>query len=194
MAEPPKLYPNGLSNDEFHSLYPSITKDLLGTLRQRSISAKTHAYCPYSNFRVGATLVTIQGEYFDGANIENAAYPVGICAERTALGTAIFTLSRKNCRDRGGGRCDDQSHHGEGNKKRPENFNFTALAIATDGENPASPCGMCRQFVKVSRNVYLAQNLKIKNLLNRFSNFDRYDISVVAHVLWTSGSQIGRIS
>ncbi|RKF64394.1 Cytidine deaminase [Golovinomyces cichoracearum] len=145
MAEPPELYKNGFSNDEFHSLYPLITKDLLGALRQRSISAKTHAYCPYSNFRVGATLVTIQGEYFDGANIENAAYPVGICAERTALGTAIFTLSRKN---RGDGSCDDQSYHGEENKNKPEDFNFIALAIATDGENPVSPCGMCRQFIR----------------------------------------------
>lgn len=44
---------------------------------------------PYSKFRVGACLITTSGEYIFGANIENASYPVGVCAERVALGTAL---------------------------------------------------------------------------------------------------------
>ena len=87
-------------------------------LFDRSVAAKAKAYCPYSNFRVGATILTEEGEYIDGANVENAAYPVGTCAERVAFGKAVT----------------------DGHK------NFKALAVATDISPPASPCGMCRQL------------------------------------------------
>lgn len=48
---------------------------------------------PYSKFRVGACILTEQGEYITGANVENASYPVGTCAERVAFGTAVVCLS-----------------------------------------------------------------------------------------------------
>jgi len=60
----------------------------------------------------------VQGEWVDGANVENASYPVGTCAERVALGTAVVGGRRK----------------------------FKALAVSTDISPPASPCGMCRQL------------------------------------------------
>ena len=52
-------------------------------------SAKEKAYCPYSKFPVGAALVTESGDVFTGCNVENAAFPVGVCAERTAICKAV---------------------------------------------------------------------------------------------------------
>ncbi|RDL38319.1 Cytidine deaminase [Venustampulla echinocandica] len=101
---------------EEYSLTPAEVK----TLHSRCSSAKATAYCPYSRFRVGATILTDDGGYIDGANVENASYPVGTCAERVAFGKAVT----------------------EGHKK------FKAVAVATDITPPASPCGMCRQFIR----------------------------------------------
>ncbi|KAI5927742.1 cytidine deaminase-like protein [Camillea tinctor] len=102
---------HGLSGDEFR------------TLHRRCVAAKATAYCPYSQFRVGSTILSAaenQGVYFDGANVENASYPVGTCAERVAFGKAVT----------------------EGHRR------FRAVAVATDIAPPASPCGMCRQFIR----------------------------------------------
>ncbi|RFU33577.1 hypothetical protein B7463_g2736, partial [Scytalidium lignicola] len=97
-----------------------ITTQQFSTLKTRSTDAKATAYCPYSRFHVGATILTNDGQYIDGANVENAAYPVGTCAERVAYGKAVT-----------------EGHKG-----------FKALAVATDISPPASPCGMCRQFIR----------------------------------------------
>ncbi len=75
------------------------------------------AYAPYSGFRVAATLEAADGRAFSGVNVENASSPVGICAERVALGTAVSAGARS----------------------------FGRLAVVTSGDRPASPCGMCRQ-------------------------------------------------
>ena len=77
---------------------------------------------PYSLFRVGASLLLTSGQIIRGANVENAAYPVGTCAERTALGTAVVEGARRG--------------------------DIRALAVATDISPPASPCGMCRQYIR----------------------------------------------
>ncbi|KAG0647920.1 Cytidine aminohydrolase [Hyphodiscus hymeniophilus] len=98
----------------------SITIQQFDTLLARSVSAKETAYCPYSQFRVGATILTNDGQFIDGANVENASYPVGTCAERVAFGKAVT-----------------EGHKG-----------FKAVAVATDISPPASPCGMCRQFIR----------------------------------------------
>jgi cytidine deaminase len=58
-------------------------------LVSRAESAAAHAYAPYSNYLVGATIELADGRVFDGVNVENAAYPLGICAERAAFGRAI---------------------------------------------------------------------------------------------------------
>ncbi|KAH7328914.1 cytidine deaminase-like protein [Stachybotrys elegans] len=90
-------------------------------LASRVAAAKATAYCPYSQFRVGTTLLAADGEtYISGANVENAAYPVGTCAERVAMGRAVTDGFRE----------------------------FKAVAVATDISPPASSCGMCRQFMR----------------------------------------------
>ncbi|EAU29387.1 cytidine deaminase [Aspergillus terreus NIH2624] len=68
---------------------PTLSVEEVHTLSSKAIAAKSLAYCPYSNFRVGACILTQSGEYIQGANVENAAYPVGTCAERVAFGTAV---------------------------------------------------------------------------------------------------------
>lgn len=77
-----------------------------------------YSYSPYSHFRVGAALLLADGRVVTGVNIENASYPVGLCAERTAMAKAISQGDR----------------------------DFVAIAIASDSEE-AWPCGMCRQFL-----------------------------------------------
>jgi cytidine deaminase len=54
----------------------------------RAEAAAAQAYAPYSRYLVGATLVTRDGRVYDGVNVENAAYPLGVCAERTAIAKA----------------------------------------------------------------------------------------------------------
>jgi len=95
------------------------------TLAQAAIEATALSYAPYSNFNVGAAVMFEDGEIIKGSNQENAAYPSGLCAERTAL----FYAS----------------------SSRPDAA-MTALAIAA-GQNgvlcatPATPCGACRQVM-----------------------------------------------
>ena len=96
----------------------NITETEFTDLQSRAASAKATAYCPYSQFRVGATLLASDGTFISGANIENASYPVGTCAERVAFGKAVTERKRE----------------------------FRALAVSTDISPPASPCGMCRQL------------------------------------------------
>jgi cytidine deaminase len=54
----------------------------------RAEAAAANAYAPYSNYLVGASLLTKDGRFYDGVNVENAAYPLGVCAERTAIAKA----------------------------------------------------------------------------------------------------------
>lgn len=77
------------------------------------------AYTPYSNFEVGAALLTESGKIYTGCNIENASYPVGCCAERVAIFKAIS----------------------EGEK------NFKKMAVVANTKEPVSPCGSCRQVM-----------------------------------------------
>ncbi|MCF6798421.1 cytidine deaminase [Priestia megaterium] len=77
------------------------------------------AYVPYSKFKVGAALLTKDGKVYRGCNIENAAYSMCNCAERTALFKA----------------------YSEGDKE------YAALAVVADTDRPVSPCGACRQVI-----------------------------------------------
>jgi cytidine deaminase len=79
--------------------------------------ARRRAYAPYSNYKVGAALRTDSGRIYTGVNIENAAYPNGICAERVAVFKAVSD--------------------GE--------VNFDVIAVVTD--NGGTPCGGCRQVL-----------------------------------------------
>lgn len=86
-------------------------------LLEAARKAREHAYAPYSNFTVGAALLTKSGEVITGANVENASYPVGMCAERTALFAAAA-----------------QGHR-----------SFSAIAIVGPEGVALTPCGACRQ-------------------------------------------------
>ena len=86
-------------------------------LVQAARAARERAYVPYSHFAVGAALLTASGEVFSGCNVENAAYGQAICAERTAIVSAVAAGHR----------------------------DFVALAVVTPTTGPASPCGACRQ-------------------------------------------------
>ncbi|KAL2037323.1 hypothetical protein N7G274_010012 [Stereocaulon virgatum] len=97
-----------------------LDSEVLHELKEKAIAAKGVAYCPYSHFRVGCALLTEDETIITGANVECASYNVGTCAERCALAKAVT----------------------EGHTK------FKAVAVSTDITPPASPCGMCRQFIR----------------------------------------------
>jgi len=94
-----------------------LTDELRSTLIQSAIEARKWAYAPYSNYPVGASLLTVSGRIYDGVNVENAAYPTTICAERVAVFKAVSEGER----------------------------DFQAIAVVT--ENGGSPCGSCRQVL-----------------------------------------------
>jgi cytidine deaminase len=100
-------------------------------LMKLATEAREQAYVPYSNFKVGAAVLTKDGRVFTGCNIENAAYGPTNCAERTAIFKAVSEGARE----------------------------FTALAVVADTVGPVSPCGVCRQvmaeFFEPETPVYL---------------------------------------
>ena len=88
-------------------------------LYERAREVRERAYAPYSEFPVGAVLIAEDGRAFEGVNVENGSFGLTVCAERTAVFKAIS----------------------EGAK------GFRAVAVVTDAEPPASPCGACRQVL-----------------------------------------------
>lgn len=82
-------------------------------------AGRERAYAPYSGFAVGAAVLTASGQIFPGCNIENAAYPVTLCAERVALFSAYAAGER----------------------------DIVAIAVITATDAVASPCGACRQVI-----------------------------------------------
>ncbi len=89
------------------------------TLIEAAIDARAGAYAPYSNFKVGAAVLTASKVIYTGCNIENASYSLTICAERTAFFKAVSEGERS----------------------------FLALAIAGSGTGYTMPCGACRQVL-----------------------------------------------
>ncbi len=94
-----------------------LTDEQRNNLIQTALEARKWAYAPYSNYAVGAGLLTASGRIYEGVNVENAAYPETICAERVAVFKAVSEGER----------------------------NFQAIAVVT--ENGGSPCGACRQVL-----------------------------------------------
>lgn len=90
---------------------------LRDSLHSAALAVRPHAHAPYSNFQVGAALLTADGEVFAGCNVENASYGLTICAERVAVGSAVAA----------------------GHKE------IVAIAIASSGGH--APCGACRQVL-----------------------------------------------
>ena len=118
-------------------------------LLKKAKQAKENAYVPYSGFRVGAALLGRSGRVYTGCNVENAAYSVTNCAERTALFKAVS----------------------EGEKE------FAAIAVTSDSSDITYPCGVCRQALVefspdmdvVSSNCELkSETTKASELLPRY--------------------------
>lgn len=93
-----------------------MTDDLV----RAAIKARAAAYAPYSSFHVGAAMLDEAGNIHTGANVENAAYPAGLCAEAGALSAMIAAGGRK----------------------------IIAVAVAGPGEALCTPCGICRQRIR----------------------------------------------
>jgi len=89
-------------------------------LLRRAREIRSRAYVPYSGFRVGAVVVTSDGQRFEGVNVENASYRLTSCAEQTAIAGMVAAGVR-----------------GE----------IVAVAVVGDGQNPCTPCGACRQTI-----------------------------------------------
>lgn len=96
---------------------PLALDDLLDLAR----TAREQAYAPYSHFQVGAAVLTRDGRRFSGCNVENAAYGLCNCAERTALFSAVAAGCRPG--------------------------DFVAIAVVADTPQPVVPCGACRQVM-----------------------------------------------
>ncbi|MCG7392121.1 cytidine deaminase [Microvirga sp. ACRRW] len=92
----------------------------LDTLFEAAKTIQARAYVPYSRFKVGAAILTPEGQVFTGCNVENAAYPVGSCAEAGAVSAMIA----------GGGSA------------------IRAIVVMGDGEHLVTPCGGCRQRIR----------------------------------------------
>ena len=92
---------------------------MISELIEKALEAREKAYAPYSKFKVGAAVLTAGGKIYTGCNVENASYPVGICAERVAISKAV---------------ADGETE-------------FIVIAIVGSGENYCMPSGMCRQFM-----------------------------------------------
>jgi len=92
-----------------------ISNDMRKKLIEEARLVRKWSYAPYSHYAVGAALLAESGKIYSGVNVENAAYPNGICAERTALFRAVTEGER----------------------------NFEAIAVVS--ENGGTPCGACRQ-------------------------------------------------
>ena len=90
--------------------------------------ARENAYAPYSHFKVGAALLTKNGKVFTGCNIENSSFGASMCAERVAVFKAVSEGERE----------------------------FETIALVTNTEEPAMPCGICRQVLSE-----FAPNIKI---------------------------------
>ncbi|KAJ2162591.1 hypothetical protein GGF46_000594 [Coemansia sp. RSA 552] len=90
-------------------------------LAECSLGARNNSHSPYSMFRVGAAVLTVEGRVFRGSNIESCSFSPTICAERVAIASAVA----------------------EGYKR------FEAIAISSDVmDEPCTPCGVCRQFMR----------------------------------------------
>ena len=117
-----------------------LTSEERERLIQTALKAREAAYAPYSGYSVGAAVLTETGKTFDGGNIENAVYPLTICAERTAIFKAVSAGEK----------------------------DFRAIAVVT--KNGGTPCGACRQVMAEfgSQTIVLVADASGK-LINEFT-------------------------
>ncbi|MGB5635155.1 MAG: cytidine deaminase [Waterburya sp.] len=127
---------------------PTLTESEQQQLIEVATQAMTSAYAPYSQFRVGAALLTTTGNIVAGCNVENASYGLSMCAERNAIANAIIGIVK-------------------------DTMEIRAIAVVNSKNVPCSPCGACRQviweFGQDAQVIFLGsqgwQTLTIKELL-----------------------------
>ena len=113
---------------------PEVYKNLVAKAKH----ATNDSYAPYSSFNVGAALLLNNGEIILGSNQENASYPIGFCAERTALSAAASLASHEKIKA----------------------IAITAKSVHNPVLTPAAPCGICRQTIFEAENKH-HQNIEI---------------------------------
>ena len=123
-------------------------------LVEQARSAQQRSYSPYSNFRVGAALQGASGKVYQGCNVENASYRVTTCAEQGAIASAVASGEQQ----------------------------FTRLAIIADSDEPAAPCGACRQTL-----VEFAPDLEIYSV-GRTGATQRWNINELIPMAFTRKS------
>ena len=99
----------------------TLSSEQRDKLVQAARAAMQNAHAPYSQFKVGAALLTADGAIFSGCNVENASYGLTNCAERTAIFSAVA--------------------------KSGPNLEINAIVVTNDQNVPCSPCGACRQVI-----------------------------------------------
>lgn len=99
---------------------PKLTNQTIQSLSELAFSAQSKSYSPYSKFKVGAALITDGEQLFSGCNVENASYPLGQCAESSAISAMI---------NGGGSRIKE-------------------ILIASPNDDFCAPCGGCRQKIR----------------------------------------------
>ena len=99
---------------------PTLDEAQLQALLAAARAAREQAYAPYSHFKVGAAVLDLQGRIHAGCNVENAAYPQGLCAEANALAHMVMAGGRQ----------------------------VQAVVVVGDAPEPVTPCGGCRQKIR----------------------------------------------
>lgn len=128
----PFQFPAFSSLEEFDGLVLSETKafcdkTVIGDLLFNALDVQNNAYAPYSKFKVGAALLTENGNIYKGCNVENASFGGTICAERGAAMAALAAEGKTS---------------------------FKLLAVASSADDPAPPCALCRQFLSEFMSPY----------------------------------------
>lgn len=102
------------------SAIPALPSSVLSALFEAARSVRDHAYAPYSKFKVGAAALSTSGHVYAGCNVENAAYPVGTCAEAGAIAAMVAAGETE----------------------------LAAMLVLGDSPEPVTPCGACRQRMR----------------------------------------------
>lgn len=110
-------------------------------LIKKAKTARLKAYAPYSKFKVGAALLTKSGKVYTGANVENSAYGLTVCAERVAVFKAVNDGSE----------------------------DFIKIVVAADKNPPITPCGACRQVLSEFARDLEVVCVNLKGKIDRFS-------------------------
>jgi len=125
-----------------------ISKEIIGKLYDTAVRARMNSCSSYSEFKVGAAIITQDGKIFSGCNIESSSFGLTMCAERNALSAAL---------------CEGERI-------------FSAILVVADTEKPVSPCGACRQLIYdyAPDITVIMSNLKAETLEMKIKDMLKY--------------------